>query len=90
MIVLPGEQAEVSPAELRLQQWILHPPGNLLRSATDAAFRDADGASGTRRRRPLGAAELSAKLREEGCEVVVCENAALGVARSGRRHQTGL
>jgi DNA-binding transcriptional LysR family regulator len=33
---------EVSPAELRRQQWILHPPGNLLRFATDAAFRSAD------------------------------------------------
>jgi molybdenum cofactor cytidylyltransferase len=29
-----------------------------------------------------GAAELSAKLREEGCEVVVCENAAEGMGAS--------
>jgi molybdenum cofactor cytidylyltransferase len=29
-----------------------------------------------------GAAELSAKLREEGCEVVVCDNAAEGMGAS--------
>lgn len=37
-----SRQAEATPAELRRQQWILHPPGNLLRFATDAAFRNAD------------------------------------------------
>lgn len=37
-----AQSGQASAAQLRQLQWILHPPGNLLRIATDEAFRNID------------------------------------------------